>query len=254
MNSNPTNPALGGYSIFLTVFGTIFNSLTCFICSRKSLSQTPTFVFFAFLAIVDIVPLYLINLFYTNIYLNSFQLLSGSFFCAIFPSGHCMAVQSSSWLLVCMTVERCISVKMPMWRKTMFNSKRAIILCSAIVSFFILFNIPQMFNHRYGYIDMPIGINGNATVKFGKCIYSYLFYVYSEIHTYAYSIIPFSIIICANIVLIHSVVWDKQTTIKRSKADIAKRRALSVSVSFFSICFILFTAAKCHYCWIFSEN
>ena len=59
-----------------------------------------------------------------------------------------------------------------------------------------------------------------------------------------YSIVPFGLIICSNIVLIHSLISDRETTIKRSKSDKAKRRTVSISVLCLSICFILFTSPQ----------
>ncbi len=55
-------PILAYYSLFLVVYGTLGNCVTAFVCCRKKLRQTPLFVFLAFKAVLDTVPLYLWNL------------------------------------------------------------------------------------------------------------------------------------------------------------------------------------------------
>lgn len=52
----------GAYSLFLTIFGTISNTLSIFICLRKKLRKNPMFIFFSFMLIFDTIALFEYNL------------------------------------------------------------------------------------------------------------------------------------------------------------------------------------------------
>ncbi len=48
---------IGGYAIFLAIFGTFGNILSFTLCCRKRLRRTPIFIFLSFKSLNDIVPL-----------------------------------------------------------------------------------------------------------------------------------------------------------------------------------------------------
>ncbi len=50
------------YSLFLTVYGTVGNTITLIVCCQKKMRIRPTFVFLSFKAVADTIPLYLSNL------------------------------------------------------------------------------------------------------------------------------------------------------------------------------------------------
>ena len=60
--SNVFEKILGVYSLILASFGTIGNTLCVFICVRKSLRETSTFVIMACISAVDTMSLYFWNL------------------------------------------------------------------------------------------------------------------------------------------------------------------------------------------------
>ena len=134
--------------------------------------------------------------------------------------------QSSSWLHVVFTIERCLCVTITTWR-IWFNSKRAMSLSVGILIVFFDLNFHEFFNITYGIITVEMG---NSSYSYSSCIYSKLHFISMEV--YVYSIIPFGLIIISNFILVRSVVLVKGKTIKRSEEDKAKRRAMSVTVVF----------------------
>ena len=99
MNEILISRALGIYELFLLVGGSTLNVFTFITCIRKRLRNIPTFVFIAVMALVDIIPLYVLNLsfIYTNIFERNIE---NPVYCILFPFLHTFALQSSSWLLV----------------------------------------------------------------------------------------------------------------------------------------------------------
>ena len=90
---------IADYQLFLTIFGTITNMLTCMVCLRKRLRSTPTFVFLAYIAAFDIIPLYLLNL--NDFTRATLRLnLESPIYCALFPAVHSAFLETTSWLLV----------------------------------------------------------------------------------------------------------------------------------------------------------
>ena len=90
---------VGVYSMWLIVFGTIGNLITFYVCYQ--LRSTTTFVFFAFMAITDLVSLYYWNLknFLTAFYAIDISRLS-IYSCRINSFIQFASLYTSAWLLV----------------------------------------------------------------------------------------------------------------------------------------------------------
>ena len=83
------------FTCVLSTFGTLSNLMSLFICMRKSIRNTPTFVFLAFMAVMNILPLATMVLF-------SFELHNFSIhMCKTLMSLLFIGCQSSVYLLVC---------------------------------------------------------------------------------------------------------------------------------------------------------
>ena len=67
------NQAIGIYSVTLAVLGSLGNIIVFITCLRKSLRKVPTFVFLAFLSLIDMSSLYFYNL---NDYFTAFYNLT----------------------------------------------------------------------------------------------------------------------------------------------------------------------------------
>ena len=96
------NEILSYYSILLAGFGTFGNLLSLVVCMRKSLRKTPTFIFIAFMVVLDALSLYFWNL---NTYFGSFHgfaLMDQSpLSCMLTNFFQMFSLQASSYILVC---------------------------------------------------------------------------------------------------------------------------------------------------------
>lgn len=89
------------YAWFLLIFGTITNLLTCFICLRKELRVVPTFIFIAYSAAVETIPLYFRNLDTISLVIFNTSLINKyESFCRVIFLFHYFPQHSSAWLQV----------------------------------------------------------------------------------------------------------------------------------------------------------
>jgi hypothetical protein len=98
---NAINLMLATYSIQTAFFGSIGNILTFSICMRKNLRKTPTFIFIAFMALIDILSLSFWNL--NPLLLVLFGKIMGDFneeSCKILSFLQLFSLQTSAFLLV----------------------------------------------------------------------------------------------------------------------------------------------------------
>lgn len=95
------NTAFAYYSLFLIIVGTIGNFFTIYLIAKTSLKKTTTFVFFAFLSMVDIMTLYWWNLdhFITPIF-NINRQRASTFLCSFDIFLQFAFLQASAYFLV----------------------------------------------------------------------------------------------------------------------------------------------------------
>ena len=93
--------AVGIYSLFLIVFGTLGNILSVVVCLRKELRKVPTFVFYAFTLVHDTISLYFWNLdhYFTAFYGYEIERISFTL-CRLFTELQMFSLQSSAWIMV----------------------------------------------------------------------------------------------------------------------------------------------------------
>lgn len=89
------------FNLTIIALGTLSNLFTLSICLRKRLRTAPTFVFIAFNAFIETIPLYVRNLD------NALQVVFGWFLrdkwwfaCRVTLFFHYFPLQTSAWLLV----------------------------------------------------------------------------------------------------------------------------------------------------------
>ena len=98
---NALAKAIGIYSICIIVIGTLGNLSGAIVCSRKSLRQTPTFIFIGFALVSDILSMYWWNI---DHFLQAFQFYQlediSVNFCRLVTFFQAFSLQWSAWLLV----------------------------------------------------------------------------------------------------------------------------------------------------------
>lgn len=104
------NKILGVYAVFLTLFGTVANLLSCLVCFR--MRKNTTFIFLAFMTISDLISLYWWN---TNNFLKEFaaiDLLSiNKYVCKAGNYLQFTSLQISAWILVTIIDLNIIKIK-----------------------------------------------------------------------------------------------------------------------------------------------
>ena len=143
---------MGLYDVFLALFGTLGNILVFIIAFR--LRKTTTFVFLVFLAVVDSLTLYWWNLDdFRYIYFGSSAQEGSVYGCKILNYFQLTSMESSAWLLICLSIDRFLSVWSKSWKTRYFKSKQAFITSAILVSFFSLINFHIWFTYGYREYD-----------------------------------------------------------------------------------------------------
>ena len=130
---------LGMYALLLIIVGTISSCMSFYICFK--LSKISTFVFLAFLSVSDIVSLYYWNL--TNFVDNWFDIdfLNSSYWlCKIGNYYQFTSLQISAWILIVISIDHNLSIRIKHWRKLYFTTNRAFICACLVVAFFLILN------------------------------------------------------------------------------------------------------------------
>ena len=156
---------IGFYSLCLAVLGTMCNLMVFLVAFR--LRHNPTFVFIAFLAIVDSLTLYIWNL---DHFIGSFFGLDIEYDslvgCKLGNFLQYVTLKSSSWLLVALSFDRYLQIRVQNWRKLYFGPSRAFIACICILVLLCLVDLNIFFTFGY-YETAP-----NATFT-NACFSSY---------------------------------------------------------------------------------
>ena len=93
--------AIGVYSMIILVIGTIGNVCASLVCLRKSLRETPTFVFIFFELISDTISLYFWNVDHYLLAFHFYQIEDINIHLCRFASFfQVTSLQWSAWLLV----------------------------------------------------------------------------------------------------------------------------------------------------------
>lgn len=152
-----------------------------------------------------------------------------------------------------MSFERYLCIKITAWRKTYFNSKKAVIVSLVVMLIFYGFDSSLFFLIKFD-------LSGNATYNKFVCFsnpyfvtwldVSLLFLnigliknimIFYQIHTYIYAIVPFVILTLVNILLVYEVVYkdnNKQVHDDLHK-KIEKRKELTKTIISLTIPFII---------------
>lgn len=189
---NYANAIYSGIIIFV---GTCSNLACIFVCLRPNLRKTPTFIFYSFLLSSDIFTLYIWNTDHILIVFANIQLeYMGISLCKLVTFIQLCSMQFSAWILVLMTFERYLCVKITKWRLEYFNSSRAVVICLATLLFIGLINSSFAVSLRY----VNIFKSNNSLECYGEAVYSY----WIQEHVFVYSVLPAIIITILNLLLI----------------------------------------------------
>jgi hypothetical protein len=144
------------YTLFLIVVAILFDPLVLYICLRsKELRKTSTFKLLAIGAINDLLsclPWNQEN--FTNAFFN-FQSASRSLFYCRYLSVFLQFVtlEFASWLLVSISLDRYLSLRVKKWSKHYFKGLRPVALAGLLLLIIVCLNIGGIFYTGYSYME-----------------------------------------------------------------------------------------------------
>ena len=166
-------------NLLVFLVGVITNFITLLVCLRKRLRSVPTFIFIAFTAVIDVPPVANRNLdFFIYTYFGFYTRFTYELICKWNQFWHFFPLFSSAWLLVALTIERYLSVKIPLWRKKIFTSTHAAITSTIIILFFASVHVYVNFSPVY--TSKVVRVN-NASVIQTSCSDGFLAATWSTV-------------------------------------------------------------------------
>lgn len=232
---------------FLMAFGMAGNVLTFLTLTRKQLRNTAMSVFLSALAVSDFMALITGLLRQWIKYTFHFDIRtdleeSG---CKFHWFIVYVSTQFSSWMLICVTVERALSTLMPHKRHLRYNVKGASI--AVVVTLGVLMCLDA--HYLFGYANVETS-NENVTV-IEKCVpttsayYTFAIYTWTWIDLCVFYLIPMCVLIIGNSLIIFKVLQSN----RRSRAVVApatgrpnsdhKMSSLTTSLLLVSVLFIV---------------
>ncbi|XP_041361710.1 probable G-protein coupled receptor 139 [Gigantopelta aegis] len=188
--------------------GTVGSVLSLVVLTQKSMKRSPMTSYLTTLAVIDIMVLYTGLLRHWLKYFFDIEIRSlNIFFCKVHPWLVYLTLDMSAWLLVCMTLERVVSVWKPHRVKTICTSTASHISIVVVVVF--LLGINSHFVYGKELIDV---VKDNVTSK--KCTQTdehyrhFLYDIFPWIDLCIYCLIPFSIQIVGNCLIIGKIVLN----------------------------------------------
>ena len=146
------NKILSVSVIVFCAIGIISNFISILICLRKELRKLPTFIFLTFLSSINILKLLSIGLsvFTLQFIVTKLQdiderIINISLFMIFWE------YQSTAYLKIVMLIDQLMCIEFTLWRRSLFNNTKAVLLSLFIVLSFILSNIHLNFTAEYNY-------------------------------------------------------------------------------------------------------
>lgn len=130
---------LAYYGIILIIIGTLSNLLNFFICLK--LSNNQTFVFLSYLSILNILIIYHWNADYILRFLFGIDWLNFNMVvCKLLNFIQYSSSQSAAWILVLISAEQFLCVKIKLWRSNYFSVRKAFWSAFSLVAFIFMIN------------------------------------------------------------------------------------------------------------------
>ncbi|XP_052770817.1 FMRFamide receptor-like [Mya arenaria] len=198
----------------LIIFGTVGNSLSIIVLTRKSIRTSTTALFLTVLAFSDLLVLYtgllrqwLIYLFKTDVRHVS---VAG---CKINMWLVYSSLDFSAWILIAVTIERVISVWFPHNAKTICTKKSAMAVIIAICVLLLALNAHILYGMGFQTVLKETGLP-----ELGKCLevyddyHSFFNKVWPWIELCVFCLIPFFVIVIGNSLILLKLIKNRRRT------------------------------------------
>ena len=240
---------LSYYAIFLIVLGTFCNIFTFLIMNTKTLRKFSCMRILAALSLSDLIVLYQwnFNTFYEYnlssppLYKDIEELsLIG---CRLISYLAFSSLQTSSWLLSLVSLDRLMVVYSAWWKVNMSKTRRIDSLIIMIIIFIFLINFHILFLNGYIEYDSTTSTVNVVCYK-NKHLKSYINPNWQRVHLLFYNAIPFTIMSVCNFFIIYNVKYTNKIRLN-SKKSFRKKRRITFTLVLVTFCFILLTLPSC---------
>ena len=270
---------LSYYPLFLIIIGTICNLTSFIVLRRKSIRKYACMKYLSVLAISDMSVLYSWNFnsffkynfskppFYLDLEELSLVMCKLIGFFAFF------CLQLSAWLLSLVSFDRLMLVYSSKWKHFMHKPRRIHLMIAGTILTILSLNIHILFlngyvvkndlnfaifalqnptetkTHLYGEVITSKYSNTSTFVYIPKeeiiCYRSvrdkdYIFPKWQEAHLILYSILPFSIMLTSNLLIIYNVICGQKVESK-NKASVKRKRRMTYMLILITFTFIILT-------------
>ena len=247
----------------LIIFGMVGNSLVFVVLTKSSMRQTTCSIYLRFLAVFDSLVLCVNLVRYWIIHVTDYDLRDyGAAVCKMHTWAAYWVSYTSAWLLVSVTVERCVSVWFPHKVKTFCTKRKTYIIIIAIILIMALINA----HYLYGLGDK---YDTEENVTFCDSIYeghyNFFTFIWPWVDLSIYSLLPSTILTVCNISIIFKVISSNRRILRDNSVrgnstqngSLAFRRyqqsSLTAMMLTTSIIYVVCTTPFCIYV-IYSAN
>jgi hypothetical protein len=215
---------LGFINFFFIIFGTFGNLISFSILMRKEVRKHSCMRYLAALCLLDILCLYTWNfsLVYSLFIKRKIEHES-SIICRFFSFFCYFILQSSSWIIVMIGMDRIITIVSKNSKKMTKWAKNTCFVTFSVVFTFFCFNFIVLINNAEKYtIDRNDSLASNSSLMYRQRTYTCyeprsFFNIWDWVHILLYSIFPFFIILVENAFLSYLTFRHSKKMKKHSK-------------------------------------
>lgn len=208
----------------LILLGTVGNSLSILVLTRKSIRTSTTALYLTVLAVSDLLVLYSGLLRQWIIYTFEFDVRHVSEFgCKLNIWLVYSSLDFSAWILIVVTLERVISAWFPHNARTVCTKKSAMAFMISIGVFILVLNSHLMYGMSYEYKTDEFGFEvvARKCVEIDRDYFNFFNKVWPWIDLCAFCAIPFTVIVVGNCLILFKVIKSQRKTNSRVVPTIA---------------------------------
>lgn len=223
----------------MILLGTLMNSLSICVFTRRSLRQSTTAFLLIILAISDTLALYTGTVYR---WLNDVTVISWTdISCRIYFYFGYIISSCPGWILVCVSLDRFLNMFIPHNAGQISTIKNAIILLSSLIICLCVSYIPVLMFKKSAY--QMLSTNGIVYVN-AACQYTGLSITW--IHLFLHSLLPFSLMLIGNIIIIYLIfkTIQKRKNFQRQGKDLSeldKLISLGILLMFTTFTYLILT-------------
>jgi hypothetical protein len=246
---------LSYYPLVLIIIGTIFNLASFFVMHRRNLSKYSCMRILSILALVDAFVLYQWNL--NTFFKYNLSKAPGYedleemslFYCRFISYFAFSLLQISSWLLSLVSFDRLMIMYSYYWKTKISQQPQRINLLIALI-FVIILTMNSHLLFKNGYTRLLLEASeSNQSILQVVCYKSktddrYIFPKWEKAHLVLYNLMPFSVMLTCNSLIIYSIKTSESKIIhanKINKKSAWRKRRMTLMLILVTFSFILLT-------------